>query len=726
MAIDRKLRYTDRACVVARRGLLRKMVGIISAAIVVLLSAAADISAVAQESRLQQQESFTLSTASTGGAFHQGGVSLSALIKIKLLPTEQIDLTTSNSWGSLDNIARLADRTSDFAIVQSLLGHYARTGEDIASDFGPQADLRAVTMLWPNVEHFIIRKNLAATGTIDDFLRLAGKRVSLGRERSAILSNRVLLGNLGLDVDNDIEQALLSFRPSVAAFRNGEIDGLSLPASTPVPAFTELMAQLGSEALLLSWTEEQRRRADNGLGLWSSLTLPANTYEAQSEPFETVAQPNFLAVRADVDDETVYAITKTIFENLDFLARLHTPFEFLSRENAVVGLPVPLHPGAKRYFDEIGVDTGDPAPLIAGTSDSDGDFALFGDDLSSPSSIRQRVGQGLVKLITTEDGTSGLMVGDLLDAMASDRDLRVLPIRGQGAGHNLADLLYLDGIDIAVLQADALELERTRGVYPDLVDNIRIITKWADAEVHLLVRDDVLDISGLQDQPVNFGPSGSGSEISAALLFEQMDLMVEQRSDGHALALKKLKAGQIAGMVYTAPKPAALFDSVEVRDGLRLLPLPSMEPSEMYRPADLSAEDYPSLVFGEKTVSTLAVPLVLATYNWPSANVRYQSIKSFVDRFLDRLGDLQDGMRHEKWQQANPAFNLSGWERHPAVDDYLRQLQAAAEEKAGQGGPLTRTTPGISDRDQPAPTIGQASPENPIIPAKGAARRPIF
>jgi TRAP-type uncharacterized transport system substrate-binding protein len=456
------------------------------------------------------------------------------------------------------------------------------------------------------------------------------------------------------------------------------------------------------------------------------LTLPADSYDGQSAPFETIAQPNFLAVRADVDEDAVYNITRTIFENLPFLTRLHAPFQFLTAENALAGLPVALHPGAKRYFDEIGIGVDEPASVVAERRIDDEGFALFGDDLSSPSSIRQRVGQGLVKLITTEDRTSDLMVNDLLDTMASDQNLRVLPIRGLGAGHNLADLLYLDGIDIAVLQADALERERTRGVYPNLVDNIRTIAKWTDAEVHLLVRDDVLDINSLKGQPVNFGPSGSGSEVTAALLFDELDLPVEQRSDGHDLALRKLKAGKIAGMIYTAPKPAALFDSVEVRDGLRLLPVPSMEPAEMYRAAELTAQDYPSLVFGKKAVRTLAVPLVLASYNWPSENVRFQSIKSFVDSFLDRLADLQDGMRHKKWQDADPAFSLAGWERHPIVEDHIRQLQAAAEKQSGQGGPLTRAVPGS---DKPGPTeaiIGRASPGNPIIPARGAARRPVF
>ncbi|NJO38827.1 MAG: hypothetical protein HC871_16000 [Rhizobiales bacterium] len=113
--------------------------------------------AAAQDNEAETARRLLLSTASTGGAFHQGGVSLSALVKLKLLPTRQIDLATVNSTGSLENILRLRDGRSDFAIVQALLGRFARTGTGIAADLGAQPDLRAVTMLWPNVEHFIIR-----------------------------------------------------------------------------------------------------------------------------------------------------------------------------------------------------------------------------------------------------------------------------------------------------------------------------------------------------------------------------------------------------------------------------------------------------------------------------------------------------------------------------------------------------------------------------------------
>jgi len=690
---------------------------------------------LAQESAEPAPQSYSLSTATTGGAFHQGGVSLSALVKIELLPNRQIDLTTVNSSGSLQNIARLRDGNADFAIVQGLLGDYARSGTGIAASLGAQTELRSVMMLWPNVEHFIIRKNLATTGTITDFLALRGKRVSLGRERSAIESNRVLLGNLGMNIDEDVEQALLSFRPSVAAFRRGEIDGLSLPASTPVPAFIDLMEQLGPDAVTLRWTEEQLRQADGGLGIWSHLTLPTNTYAYQPEPITTIAQPNFLAVRADVDDDVVYAITKAVFENLPFLKRLHAPFQFLTPERAVAGLPVPLHPGALRYYEEIGLD-------IGATVAVQNDYNLFGEDLTSAAAIRQRVGQGIVNLMTTEDSTSDLMVDDLLDVMSTDGRIRLLPIRGKGAAHNLADLIYLSGIDIGVLQADALDHERDRGVYRDLAGTIRYIAKWADAEVHLLVRDDILNMKDLRDQVVNFGPEGSGSEVTASWLFNQAGLAVKQTSDSHSRALKKLKAKEIAGMVYVAPKPAPLLHDVEVLDGLRFLSLPEIEAVERYRSADLTVEDYPSLIFGKQTVKTLAVPLVLATYNWPTEHERYAPIASFVESFLSSLDQLQDPSRHSKWQDVDLAFNFDGWQRHQAVNAYLQQLLAVDDSNTitGRGGPLATTLENRIIPEgpiAPAPTSpardgnqaterGEETDTLPVKPAVTSPRRPIF
>lgn len=665
---------------------------------------------------------YVLSTASTGGAFHQGGVSLSALVKIKLLPDHDIDLTTKNSTGSMENIARLGDGTSDFAIVQGLLGLHARRGTGPATGLGSQRDLRAVTMLWPNVEHFIVRKNAAKSGTIMDLVDLQGQRMSFGQEGSAIESNRFLLGNLGMDISQDFDQAYMPFRSSAAAFRRGDINGLSLPASTPISNFIELMGSLGPDAAILNWTAEDLKKADSDLGLWSPLSIPAETYPGQTEAIETIAQPNFLAVRADVDDDVVYAITKAIFENLPFLKRLHRPFQFLTTDRAVRGLPVPLHPGALRYFQEIRLD-------MANTVMAEHDYEIFGSGVENTEEIRQEVRRGVVSLMTPEDGTSNQLVNELMDVLGQDDTLRLLPLKGKGTAYNLADLLYLSGVDVSVLQLDAMEAARKQDLFPDLTKNIRYITKWHDQEVHLLVQDDIFGLDRLRGKRVNFGPRGSGSEVTAAHLFNQHRIHVEQTSFSHDTALQMLKDGEIAGMVYVAGKPVPLFDNIEVRDGLRLLSLSKADDnSHQYSTTTFTEADYPTLVFGKRTIETIAVPSVLAAYNWSSESQRYQPIKAFIDVFFAHLSELQAGDRHPKWQEVDPSFDLDLWQRHQASEIFLRQSNSV-NKSLGQGGPLVPpigrqpSQPKV-EADQPRPETMRLSSERPA--AKANPRRPIF
>ncbi len=706
------------AIMVSSVGLFRRfcLALALPAALVMMLG---DQQAEAQ-AREQEAPAYILSTATTGGAFHQGGVSLSALVKIKLLPEKRIDLITKNSSGSMENIVRLGNGTSDFAIVQGLLGHHARLGTGPAERLGRQPELRAVTMLWPNVEHFIVRKDAAPNGSIRDLLALKGQRMSFGREELAIESSRFLLENLGLEIGNDIKQAFLAFGPSASAFKRGDIDGLSFPASTPVPAFTELLGELGPDATILSWTDEDLRTADGGLGLWSPLTIPAETYPGQTEALDTIAQPNFLAVRADVDDEVVYAITKAIFENLPFLQRLHEPFQFLTPERAVDGLPVPLHPGAFRYFQEIRLDMGEA--VVA-----EHDYEIFGKNPENAEDIRQDVRRGVVSLMTPEDGTSDQLVNELMDVLSEEDDLRLLPLKGKGTAHNLADLLYLSGVDVGVLQVDAMEFARQQNIFPDLTKNIRYITKWHDLEVHLLVQDDVLGLDQLMGKPVNFGPRGSGTEVTASALFNRFRIPVQQTSFAHDTALQKLKNGEIAGMVYVAGKPVPLFQKIEVRDGLRLLSLPEIDGRDRNQIATITEDDYPTLVFGNRTIKTIAIPSVLAAYNWPSASERYQPIATFVDSLLAHLGELQGDHRHPKWQEVDPSFNLDLWQRHQASEAYLRQSKTA-DRLIGQGGPLIESV-NKPDADQPIlpPRSGVDGVDGQApIKARSNSRRPVF
>ncbi|TKB05817.1 TAXI family TRAP transporter solute-binding subunit [Desulforhopalus sp. IMCC35007] len=311
-----------------------------------------------------ESKSFLLATASTGGTYYPVGVAISTLIKVKLQPTMQIGMSAINSAGSGENIKLLRENEAQFAILQGLYGYYAWNGKGPLAQDGPQTELRSVSMLWQNVEHFTILSSKAKTGTISDMVDLKGERVSLGKKNSGTIgSNTVILSNLGADIEKDYDLIYVGYGPSADALQNGQIAGMGTPAGVPASAVTRALASMGDKATLLGFTAEQAEKADGGLGLWTPYEIPADAYPGMTKAITTIAQPNFLAVRSDIDDETVYQITKTLYENLPFLNAIHKATKAMSAEKALAGLPIPLHPGALRYFQEIGMTI--PEKLIA-------------------------------------------------------------------------------------------------------------------------------------------------------------------------------------------------------------------------------------------------------------------------------------------------------------------------------------------------------------------------
>ena len=296
-----------------------------------------------------------LATGSTAGSYHKAGVALSTLIKLRLLPDAGIDLTVINTSGPSANVRALQTDEAQFALVEGLVGHFAWQGAGPFANDGRQDHLRAVAALWPRVEHFVISRRSVVTGTIDDFLGLTGRKVSLGRHDTAtIASNWVLMANLGVNIEEAYNLSFLGHRASARALIAGEILGMGIPGRIPWAPVEEALAALGSEGQLLAFTDQLARIADGDLGVWRRLVIPSGTYPEQKDAVQTIAQSNFLAVRDDVADETVYLITKAIFENLPALQSIDANMAVAALEQATEGLPVPIHPGARRYFHEVG------------------------------------------------------------------------------------------------------------------------------------------------------------------------------------------------------------------------------------------------------------------------------------------------------------------------------------------------------------------------------------
>ncbi|MEZ8084519.1 TAXI family TRAP transporter solute-binding subunit [Vibrio sp. 10N.222.54.B12] len=310
----------------------------------------------------EEDRSYILATASTGGTYYPVGVALATLSKVKLAPKQHFSLAAISSAGSGENVKLLNENEAQFAILQGLYGAWAWQGLGPYEKSGRQTQLRSVSMLWQNVEHFIVRSDLAKTGTVSDLENLNGKKFSIGKKNSGTEnSGRQIMQGLSVDPEQ-FKLAFMGYGGSASALQNGTIDGMNTPAGVPVGAVTQAFAALGEDIQILSFTDAQIKQANGDYNIWTKYEIPANTYPGVDKPITTIAQPNFLAVREDISEEDVYQLTKAIYENLPFLQGIHKATKAMALEKGIAGLPVPLHPGAARYYREMGIEI--PSELI--------------------------------------------------------------------------------------------------------------------------------------------------------------------------------------------------------------------------------------------------------------------------------------------------------------------------------------------------------------------------
>lgn len=301
---------------------------------------------------------YILATATTGGTYYPVGVALATLTKVKLEPKHKVSLSAISSAGSGENVKLLREKQAQFAILQGLFGAWAAKGTGMLKGDGPQKNIRSISMLWVNVEHFVVKKDYAKTGTMADLQNLKGKKFSIGARNSGTEgSGRTILAGLGYDVDKHFDVVYMGYNPTADALQNGTIEGANLPGGVPVTAITQTMAKMADQVAILNFTDDEVKRSNSDIGvdLWFRYKIAADAYPGQSKPIDTVAQPNFLAVNDDVNEEAVYLVTKAIYENLSFLNNIHKATNYMALEKALSGLPAPLHPGAAKFYKEKGM-----------------------------------------------------------------------------------------------------------------------------------------------------------------------------------------------------------------------------------------------------------------------------------------------------------------------------------------------------------------------------------
>jgi TRAP transporter TAXI family solute receptor len=277
-------------------------------------------------------------------------------------------------------------------------------------------------------------------------------------------------------------------------------------------------------------------------------------------------------------------------------------------------------------------------------------------------------------VITGTIGGTYVQIGADLASMLDDGEkLRVLPIVGRGSVQSIADILYLKGVDLGIIRSDTLDYLEKKGYATNLKNQLSYITKLYNEEMHVVAAKAVQKMSDLDGKTVSVDLPNGGTFITAITVFDRLGIKpkfvyIEQR-----LAYEKLRKGEIDAMVAVQGVPSKFTTTIK-DERFHLVPIdyaPALQAD--YLPSQLKAEDYPALIPAGQRVDTIAVPAILAAYNWSPGNERYRKVERFVQAFFDKFEDFQKPPFHPKWKEVALGAPLQGWKRFPAAQTWLDQ-----------------------------------------------------
>jgi hypothetical protein len=260
-------------------------------------------------------------------------------------------------------------------------------------------------------------------------------------------------------------------------------------------------------------------------------------------------------------------------------------------------------------------------------------------------------------------------------------------------------LLYLRGVDVAVMNSDSLE--QFKSLVPNIQKRIAYIVDLFPSELHVFVRPEIKSLDDLKGKKVNFNTPGTTAAYSGPLIFDQLKLDVEKTFIPHQVALEQMRTGQgdMEAVVFITSKPVDAFLRGKWDPGFKFLAVPYQD-SGFYLPSTLTASDYPQLIPQGGEVRTIAIPTILAAFNWPKGSDRYKRVARLTDYLFSRLDKLQGPGFHPKWKDVTLNAKVPGLDRFPAAQEWLdrtaaSRIVAASSGIVGNAGPAPPGTSGV-------------------------------
>jgi TRAP-type uncharacterized transport system substrate-binding protein len=314
-----------------------------------------------------------------------------------------------------------------------------------------------------------------------------------------------------------------------------------------------------------------------------------------------------------------------------------------------------------------------------------GDAALAevrseGINATNEASVRLRMNQRTVGLAAgLIDGGFVRFASEMARTIDDGDNMRVIAMVTRGTTTNIADLLYLKGVDVAITYADAFDFYSKQAGLSDINDRVRYVLRFFIADIHIYARDEFRSLQDLKGQKVAIGTPGVAAALTGPLIFKRLGINIQPVSVGGPVALEELRRGAVAAMVYVAAKPGELFSGMKPETGFHFVPVPYAKDFwDYYLPSTIKAEDYPTFLPPSSSIDTIAVPSVLAVYNWKAGTDRAERVNRFVDALYNNLARLQKPPFHPAWKDISLSAKVAGWQRYPYAAAVIERMKQDA------------------------------------------------
>ncbi|MEA4848183.1 MAG: TAXI family TRAP transporter solute-binding subunit [Clostridiaceae bacterium] len=307
-------------------------------------SAKAEGGSEAEQPKQEEVAHLVISTGGTSGSYYPVG---GAIANVVSKYAKGVNITAQTSGGSIENLKLIEKGQSEFGLAQNDLADYAIKGIQL---FDTKLEkIRAIAALYPEYIQIAVRTDKGINSISD----LKGKKISVGAPGSGSEANcRQFLELLGVPYES-FEPQFLENTDAANQFKDNVIDGFIITSGLPSPAIQEIATTKGVK--IIGFSKEEAEKINKQWPFLTAEPIPANSYKDQTEELITMAAKSAIFVSADVSEDVVYKFTKALWENQTEMEQANAKAKHMKKDNPLEGITVEPHPGALKYYNEIGV-----------------------------------------------------------------------------------------------------------------------------------------------------------------------------------------------------------------------------------------------------------------------------------------------------------------------------------------------------------------------------------